>query len=56
MSAQSLAVTVSRGSDLTWVVRMGEKLVGRFLVTGDALAYATLLECDPRVRREATRG
>jgi hypothetical protein len=46
-------VKVAKGADLTWLVSMDQQVVGRFVIAGDALAYAALLECDPRVRREA---
>jgi hypothetical protein len=46
-------VNVSKGADVTWLVWLGEDIVGRFSIVGDALAYAAILECDPRIRKEA---
>jgi hypothetical protein len=37
-----------------WLVSLDGTVVGRFDILGDALAYANLLECDPRTRSEAT--
>lgn len=53
LEAKKLDVTVAKGADLTWLVCLGSDVVGRFVIVGDALAYAVLLECDPRIRREA---
>jgi hypothetical protein len=53
LEVEKLDVKVSKSPDLTWLVSLGEDVVGRFLIAGDALAYAALLECDPRIRREA---
>ncbi|MDQ4144690.1 MAG: hypothetical protein M3198_13295 [Actinomycetota bacterium] len=36
-----------------WIVWLDGDAVGRFFVASDALDYAELLECDPRVRSEA---
>ncbi|MDQ4144688.1 MAG: hypothetical protein M3198_13285 [Actinomycetota bacterium] len=41
---------------INWIVWLDEAAVGRFPIAGDALDYAQLLECDPRVRAEATAG
>jgi hypothetical protein len=49
----SIEVKVSKGSDLTWLVWLGDLVVGRYMIVGDALAYAQILECNPRVRGEA---
>ncbi len=46
-------VRVSR-EGLDWLVWLEGEMVARFVVAGDALAYASLLECDPRARREAS--
>jgi hypothetical protein len=46
-------VKISKSPDLTWLVSLDKHVVGRFVIAGDALAYAALLECDPRIRREA---
>ena len=46
-------VSVCKGADVTWLVWLGEDIVGRFSIVGDALAYAAILECDPRIRKEA---
>ena len=51
--AKVVDVRVSREIDLTWLVWMNEAIVGRFLILGEALDYATLLECTPRARAEA---
>jgi hypothetical protein len=53
LEATKPEVKVSKGGDLTWLVSSGNQVVGRFMIAGDALAYAALLECDPRIRKEA---
>jgi hypothetical protein len=53
LEATKVDVKVSRGPDITWLVWLGQRVVGRFTLVGDALAYATILECDPRIRKEA---
>jgi hypothetical protein len=51
--ATKVDVQVSKGADLTWMVSLDKRIVGRFTIVGDALAYAAMLECDPRIRGEA---
>jgi hypothetical protein len=46
-------VRVSKDADHAWLVSLGHQVVGRFMIVGDALAYASILECDPRIRNEA---
>ena len=36
-----------------WLVSFDSKIVGRFAEVTEALAYADLLECSPRARRDA---
>jgi hypothetical protein len=51
--ATKVDVKVSKGADLTWMVSLDQRIVGQFTIVGDALAYASMLECDPRIRGEA---
>ncbi len=51
--AKAVDVQVCKGVDLIWLVLLDGKIVGRFMICGDALAYATMLECTPRARKEA---
>jgi hypothetical protein len=37
-----------------WLVWLDGTLVGRFDLVGVALDYASMLECDPRTRSEAS--
>jgi hypothetical protein len=46
-------VRVTKGADLNWLVSLGPRIVANFTLVGDALAYASMLECNPRARREA---
>ncbi len=48
-----IEVKISKGTDLTWLVWLGDLIVGRYMIVGDALAYAQILECNPRIRSEA---
>ena len=43
-------VRVRRDGKLDWAVWLEGRLVRRYTIVGDALAYASLLECDPRER------
>ncbi|MFN2488160.1 MAG: hypothetical protein ABR529_00145 [Actinomycetota bacterium] len=36
-----------------WIVWLAGRIVGRFTLVGDALAYAAMLECNPRERAGA---
>lgn len=38
---------------LDWLVWLDGTVVGRHALVGDALHYASMLECDPRSRSEA---
>ena len=38
---------------LDWLVWLDGTVVGRYDLVGDALHYASMLECDPRMRSEA---
>jgi hypothetical protein len=40
--------------ELDWLVWLDGALVGRYDLIGDALHYASMLECDPRSRSEAS--
>ncbi len=51
--ARVVNVRVSRETDLNWLVSFEGTVVGRFLILGEAMDYAALLECCPRVRAEA---
>jgi hypothetical protein len=47
---QLLEVRVTRDDDLSWLVWVGEVAAARFEILGEALDFATLLECSPRAR------
>lgn len=47
-------VRVSKEESSSWAVWLEDRIVGRYFIVGDALAYASLLECDPRERASAT--
>lgn len=47
------SVAVTREAFLLWLVWLDSSVVGTFNNVFDALAYASLLECDPRSRSEA---
>ena len=51
--ATKVDVQVFKGANLTWMVSLDNRIVGQFTIVGDALAYAAMLECDPRIRGEA---
>ena len=46
-------VKVARDERLGWAVWLEDEVVGHYIMVGDALAYASLLECDPRERNQA---
>lgn len=43
-------VRVSKEESCNWAVWLEGKIVAKYMLAGDALAYASLLECDPRER------
>ena len=43
-------VRVSKEESCSWAVWLNGKVVAHYSIAGDALAYASLLECDPRER------
>lgn len=49
-------VQISKTLELRWLVHLDDIVVGSFMIVGDALSYAQLLECSPRIRREARVG
>lgn len=52
-AAKKAEVRVTKGADLNWLVSLGPRIVANFTLVGDALAYASMLECNPRARSEA---
>jgi hypothetical protein len=52
--AVKVDVRVTKGPDLSWLVSLGPRTVANFTIAGDAFAYASMLECNPRARQEAT--
>jgi hypothetical protein len=48
-------VRVSHEDSGEWLVWLDAMVVGRFENPLDALPYASLLECSPRAREEASR-
>ena len=46
-------VKVSKDDRLGWAVWLEGRVVASYIMVGDALAYASLLECDPRERNLA---
>lgn len=49
---RSVEVQVLRG-EYDWLVWFDGRVVARFTLMGDALDYASLLECSPRARAAA---
>lgn len=47
------SVAVTREAFLLWLVWLDSSVVATFDNVLDALAYASMLDCDPRLRREA---
>jgi hypothetical protein len=47
------SVAVTREAFLLWLVWLDCSIVASFDNVLDALAYASLIECDPRSRKEA---
>lgn len=47
------SIAVTREAFLLWLVWLDTSVVASFDNALDALAYASLLECDPRLRGEA---
>ena len=43
-------VRVSKADHLEWIVWLEGVAVARYSICSDALAYASMLECDPRER------
>ncbi len=43
-------VRITSDPSRDWFVWLGDVVVGRFVVVGDALALASMLECNPRAR------
>ena len=43
-------VRVSKEDLMSWAVWLEGRIVARYIMVGDALAHASLLECDPRER------
>lgn len=46
-------VRVSKEMEIDWIVWLGDRVVGRFAILGEALDYASILECSPRARAAA---
>jgi hypothetical protein len=46
-------VRVTSDPNRDWLVWFEGVVVGRFVVAGDALAYAAMLECSPQTRTAA---
>jgi hypothetical protein len=49
------SVRISKAGILDWLVWLEDDVVGRFTLVADALDYATILECSPRARGNASR-
>ncbi|MDQ3986811.1 MAG: hypothetical protein M3280_09985 [Actinomycetota bacterium] len=46
-------VRVSKANHLEWIVWLEGVAVATYMICSDALAYASMLECDPRERNRA---
>jgi hypothetical protein len=53
MNAYVPDVRVVKNAAGDWLVWLDGKIVERFIVAGDALALASILECSPRARAAA---
>ena len=49
-------VRVSKEETSSWAVWLEDRIVARYFLVGDALAYASLLECNPRERASVKEG
>jgi hypothetical protein len=47
-------VRVLKEETCSWAVSLDGQIVAHYTLAGDALAYASLLECNPRERADAT--